>query len=216
MITRFFLVIVGVVWLADFQAAYGDQTQEHGSPKQHIRGVVRGVAALVTSERHPLLSIGGTCGSATVDEHGGFYLESASTPCQLWVWCRRGYASLPGPVITVPRRNDRVLSLVLPIEYEPAGLGFFPHETVGPALVIDEVLIDSPAWRGGLRIGDVVVAVDGMALTGLGWLEIKRLLNGKRGTEVRIRLQGEEKDRVLRREFLDFSYADPQGTLGPQ
>jgi S1-C subfamily serine protease len=83
---------------------------------------------------------------------------------------RRGYVGVAAQTVPLPRRlTDR------------AGLA----NTAGALLASIEA--EGPAGRAGLRLGDVVVAIDGEAVTGVD--DLVRLLNGERiGRNVEIRL----------------------------
>ncbi len=81
----------------------------------------------------------------------------------------------------------------LDVEPETDGL-------IGPGLVpgregsvyrIRAVLAGSPAERAGVRIGERLLAIDGRELSGLALAEVLSLLDGDRGTRVRVRLSGE-------------------------
>ncbi|HKO61681.1 MAG TPA: S41 family peptidase [Pyrinomonadaceae bacterium] len=47
----------------------------------------------------------------------------------------------------------------------------------------------SPAWRGGLRYGDRIVAVDGVKMTGKTSLEVRNRIRGPRGSVVRVTVE---------------------------
>ena len=60
---------------------------------------------------------------------------------------------------------------------------------VGPAragLLIESVLAGAPAARAGIRPGDVITAVDGRRLAGLGLAAATALIHGPDGTRVRL------------------------------
>ena len=47
----------------------------------------------------------------------------------------------------------------------------------------------SPAWRGGLRYGDRIIAVDGVKVTGKSSLEVRNRIRGPRGSLVRVTIE---------------------------
>ncbi len=47
----------------------------------------------------------------------------------------------------------------------------------------------SPAWRGGLRYGDRIIAVDGVKVTGKSSLEVRNRIRGPRGSVVRVTVE---------------------------
>ena len=47
----------------------------------------------------------------------------------------------------------------------------------------------SPAWRGGLRYGDRIIAVDGVKVTGKSSLEVRNRIRGPRGSIVKVTVE---------------------------
>ena len=64
--------------------------------------------------------------------------------------------------------------------------GIGAHVQMGPngKLVVVSPMEGSPADRAGIRPGDIIVAVDGISIEGLGLLEAVAMIRGPRGTEV--------------------------------
>lgn len=58
-------------------------------------------------------------------------------------------------------------------------------------VVVSRPFPGSPAWRGDLRRGDVISAVDGKDTTGMTSADVADLLRGPRGTQVRITVKRE-------------------------
>jgi carboxyl-terminal processing protease len=75
---------------------------------------------------------------------------------------------------------------------EFVGIGIVLETREGQAVIAD-VLEDSPASESGLRVGDVVVAVDGQSTLGLPLDRVSDLIRGAAGAQVslRVRRQGD-------------------------
>ena len=58
-------------------------------------------------------------------------------------------------------------------------------------VVVSRPFVGSPAWRGDLRRGDIVTAVDGKDTAGMDSAAVADLLRGPRGTQVRITVKRE-------------------------
>lgn len=72
------------------------------------------------------------------------------------------------------------------------------------AAVVGSVLSGSPADRSGVRTGDVIVAVDGIGVTGLAPQRVIHLLRGTLGSTVQVTLRRAERevDFVIRRDHI--------------
>src|SRR4051794_5361546 len=72
-------------------------------------------------------------------------------------------------------------------------------------LKIDQVYADSPAQRGGLRAGDLIVSVNGRPLAGKSSDQSTGLIKGKAGTSVRlgVKRDGGIRQLTLEREKVD-------------
>jgi carboxyl-terminal processing protease len=66
----------------------------------------------------------------------------------------------------------------------------------GRALLIERVFDSSPAARGGLRAGDLIVAVNGRRLEGRSAAAATALIKGPPGTDVRLELEGSRRGRA--------------------
>ncbi len=118
--------------------------------------------------------------------------------------------------------------------------GIGAHVQMGPngKLVVVSPMEGSPADQAGIRPGDVIVAVDGVTIEGLGLLEAVAMIRGPRGSEVvllikhltavdaeeivvtrgvipvaSVLLRGEPGDRIAHIRVLDFN-ADTADALG--
>ncbi|MDO4575071.1 MAG: S41 family peptidase [Planctomycetia bacterium] len=92
---------------------------------------------------------------------------------------------------------DQYSSLLIPTQYRDmmssiegnfVGLGV-ELQTKNEQTVIIRVISGSPAKRAGVRDGDVLLEVDGNATQGRTLDQVSRLLQGKRDTSVKLRLQ---------------------------
>ncbi len=80
------------------------------------------------------------------------------------------------------------------LEEEMSGKYYGVGMEIGPQLsksgnmvvVVERPLPDTPAFRAGLRPGDVIVEVDGKSTTGLDTVQVQKLLRGPRETSVAI------------------------------
>ncbi len=92
---------------------------------------------------------------------------------------------------------DRWSSYIPPREYRSfdedtegrfGGIGIFyaPH---ADGLLLREVLAGSPAWRAGIRKGDVLTHADARPLAGAGDDAVRRAIRGKAGTVLRLTIR---------------------------
>ena len=63
--------------------------------------------------------------------------------------------------------------------------------------VVDEVYSDSPAEKVGIKVGDIILTVDGVSVNAMEYEEFSQLVNGENGTEVSIRVKRGEKELVF-------------------
>ncbi len=115
------------------------------------------------------------------------------------------------PVIEVQFQDDAngMLSLMLQKNYEGAiedynqvlrlqevsGIGIQPE--VNPqtkVLMITKVLENTPAQKGGLKVGDQILAIDGQPTANLSLEKAINLLRGKTDTQVNLRIVHEGKN----------------------
>jgi carboxyl-terminal processing protease len=117
-------------------------------------------------------------------------------------------ASIAGAVASL---DDRFSHYLTPSEFREFNAP--PHFTgigvaVGPStggLLIGHVFDNSPAARAGLRAGELIVAVNGKALRGVGAERAIAMIKGPPGTDVRIGIQ--EASAHPRRETLTITRA---------
>ncbi len=84
------------------------------------------------------------------------------------------------------------------------GIGMTFNENADGECEVVSCYIDSPAEKGGIKSGDIVVSVDGVSVVGLSTLEIRDMIRGEDGTVVELTLRrGEEEYSVsmTRQEF---------------
>ena len=68
-----------------------------------------------------------------------------------------------------------------------------------------EVLKNSPAEKGGLKVGDIILEVDNIDASGLSGDELTKLIRGKEGTKVRLLVKSNDlkKSIILKREKIE-------------
>lgn len=68
------------------------------------------------------------------------------------------------------------------------GVGMVIEQTANGQTMVQYPFVDSPAYKAGIRPGDVILKVDGKPCTGLTSPEVANLLRGAKGTPVTISL----------------------------
>ncbi|MEU6894308.1 S41 family peptidase [Streptomyces sp. NPDC046557] len=117
----------------------------------------------------------------------------------------------------VSRSGDRWGAVYDPDEYAAftedldghwTGVGVWAGRRRDGRIEVDRVQPASPAARAGLRAGDLLLDVDGRAVTGCSVAEVVAMLRGTAGTPVVLRVgrDGVERTETVRREELS---ADP-------
>jgi len=110
--------------------------------------------------------------------HSGDVVEAVGdAPVEDWDSFSAAYAAASGPVALQLLRGDALepLTLKVPALGDVAQLGVVPA-----SVLIVTVTADSPAMRGGLRAGDLIVAVDGEAVWSFAsFAEIVRTSEGR-------------------------------------
>jgi len=95
--------------------------------------------------------------------------------------------------------GDEHTTYMDPEQYEQASIGLVGEyegigawvDTDGEFLTIVSPMPESPAEKAGLRAGDVIVAVDGEAMTGIDPSLVVQRVMGPKGTTVRLTIQRE-------------------------
>src|SRR3954471_14765496 len=79
-------------------------------------------------------------------------------------------------------------------------------------LRVKQVFARSPAQRGGLRAGDLIVSVDGRSLAGTGSDKATSLIKGPAGTKVRLGVErdGTTRQLALKREKVDVPVVESE------
>lgn len=84
------------------------------------------------------------------------------------------------------------------------GIGVYIKEEDGQ-IVITETIKNGPAYRAGIKSGDIILAIDGQDIKGLSTREVVELIKGEANTKVKIKIQrGKEKPKeyTLNRENI--------------
>lgn len=92
------------------------------------------------------------------------------------------------------------------------GIGVLLQNTIDGAIQVVQVYPDSPAEAAGLRVGDVILAVDGTAISGAdgrAYSAAVRLIRGEDGSQVALTLlrDGEQLEMYVTRGDVSISYA---------
>jgi carboxyl-terminal processing protease len=90
-------------------------------------------------------------------------------------------------------------------EHIVIGIGVGVH-SVDQHPVIDEVIPGQSAFKGGVKVGDRLVEVDGKSVDGLSLVDISKLLRGKQGTRVKIVVErdGKRHSFSLKRQIVTY------------
>ena len=86
--------------------------------------------------------------------------------------------------------------------------------TVGPRdnrIIVIAPFAGTPAYRAGIRPGDIIAAVDGKSTDGMNTQQVSDMLRGARGTQVRITIQREGMEKPL--EFTVTRDAIPRNSV---
>jgi carboxyl-terminal processing protease len=79
------------------------------------------------------------------------------------------------------------------LEQEFGGLGVsLDGQPRRDRLTVVHVLYDSPAFRAGIKQGDIILEVDGIQTDKMTYSEVVKLLRGKEGTKVSLKLERKE------------------------
>ncbi len=76
-------------------------------------------------------------------------------------------------------------------------IGQRPGKMGKPVTVVVSPLPGSPAFRAGLRSGDVIIAVNGKSTEDMNYLQVAELLKGAKGTMVRVTVSREGSEQPL-------------------
>lgn len=94
------------------------------------------------------------------------------------------YTMFTDPVVNEVRRVE--------LEGEFEGIGAFVAQNAEGQLVIQTPMRGQPAERAGILAGDIVLAVDGVEITGMDVNESVLLIRGEKGTEVVLTIARED------------------------
>ena len=90
------------------------------------------------------------------------------------------------------------------MDYVGIGVQFSLHNDIAS---VDRVFMDSPAMEAGMQVGDIIVKIDGIEITGMTTSEIKELVLGEEGTYVNIEVNrgGQSVELSIKRAEIDSS-----------
>ncbi len=87
----------------------------------------------------------------------------------------------------IPAREYRSFDEETEGRFGGIGIFYAPHPD---GLLLREVLPGSPAWRAGIRKGDVLTHADGRPLAAAGDEDVRRAIRGAAGTVLRLSIRG--------------------------
>jgi len=107
----------------------------------------------------------------------------------------RGMVNSLGDPFTqyVEPRLARIMEQDISGKFE--GIGATLRSTQSGAVQIVRVFKGSPAEKAGVRADDIIEAVDGRMVTGMGTTEVAALVRGPKGTDVRLTLRRADRPR---------------------
>ena len=88
--------------------------------------------------------------------------------------------------IYIPEEENEDLQMMLSKTY--GGIGAIIFKEKDGNVIINEPYYGSPAWKNGLRCGDEILAIDGVATKGLETAESSDRMKGKPGTTVNFKV----------------------------
>lgn len=102
---------------------------------------------------------------------------------------------------------------------ELVGIGVMVKKSTDELIFVNSTIPASPAEKAGILAGDVIVAVDGVKVSEVGYEKASNLITGKEGTSVVIRILrgGEEFDLSIVREMIEeitVTYEMLDGNIG--
>lgn len=171
-------------------------------------GVVLASCTLMGPDGEPVGEAGRTGGRT---DSGGFFDLSVTGPAECRVEGRRQDGLLRAfsePItLWVEPGEELEVDVIVP-HTRTGGIGISFRESDEGIRVV-QVHEDTPAWRAGLRRGDLIVAVDGDDTLELDQDTFVRRMTGPEGSEVRFTVQYDEdgetyqETHVVERQFLD-------------
>lgn len=94
------------------------------------------------------------------------------------------------------------------------GIGVQYYATETGSLLVDRVFNDSPASKGGMMAGDIMLEVDGISLEGISTDEVSSMVRGEPGTKVEILVQRDNDTlliEMVREKVIHSSFAEELG-----
>jgi hypothetical protein len=131
------------------------------------------------------VTIQGCGANTTVDADGAFFAQINPSPCSLFAVRQDGELSVRSNVLDLdPQPGDELLVVLTLPTWHAASAGLTLSTGADDVIEISRVAPDSAAEDLGLRVGDVVLEIDGEPLADLPLWDVQDLAVGPEGTEV--------------------------------
>ena len=115
----------------------------------------------------------------------------APFPARCEPWTRTRISSIPAPFALLREDQEgKYYGVGMSIQARPGKMGKLVTVVVAP-------IPGSPAFRAGLRPGDIVAKVDGKSTDGLNTSQVAEMLKGPKGTQVHVTILREGYDQPL-------------------
>lgn len=136
-----------------------------------------------------------------------FYFETVDDETVIDDICK-AYLKSFGDKYTVYYNKNEFAKLLESNSGSFVGIGVTIIQTEDGAFNVVEVMDDSPAQKGGVKAGDIIVAVEGQEVTGKELSEVSAIVRGEAGTKVNIGIKREGQEDIinleLTREAIDY------------
>ena len=92
------------------------------------------------------------------------------------------------------------------------------YKNIGDYITITDIYESSPASKSGLKVGDVVIAIDGKSTKGKNFDAIESILKGSAGSLINVTVQraGKEQNISMKREEVDIKNVPHYSMVSPE